>query len=272
MNGKNSKEITISVVCAFLLFSCLAVVFYVHKSRPFIKHQGVIAKIFGRAGQGRIALIIDDWGYHDGACSFLDDLDIPVAVSVLPKLTYSRFSAECARHYSKDVMLHLPLEPDHYSETYPDRYVISRSMSDQLIASVIADFLENVPYAQGANNHMGSKATRDPALMAMIFRELKARKLFFVDSYSSAHSVCEEVARRTKISFGKRDIFLDNVSSREYIENQFKKLADLSKKQGYAIGIAHARELTLTVIKEQSQILREQGFVFVSVNDLLKRN
>ncbi|MDD3374946.1 MAG: divergent polysaccharide deacetylase family protein [Candidatus Omnitrophica bacterium] len=266
MNEKQRNLLAIAS-CAFLIISSLGGLFYIYLNKPFEKHRPVIRKMFGRPDTGRIAIIIDDWGYNKN-CDFLKNIDIPIAISVLPNLPYSKLSAQCAHENNKEVMLHLPLEPHKFTEVYPPNYIITTNMDAKKIEQTIDDYLESVPYAEGINNHMGSKAVQDKAFMKIILRYLKNKKLFFVDSRVTSDSICKEAAAEVRIPFAQRDVFLDNLSNEEYIRNQIKKLANIAKKQGYAIGIAHNRPSTLKVIQEQSQKLKEQGFEFVTVKTL----
>lgn len=220
--------------------------------------------------QGRIAIIIDDWGYSLESCRALQEIKSPVAVAILPGLKHSKQIATCAHTNKKDVMLHLPMEPHQMSETYPENYIIETSMSRKKIQAILEKSLESVPFVTGVNNHMGSKVTENERAMKIIYGELSKRDLFFVDSFVTSKSICSDLAKKIDVRFARRDIFLDNENNRAYIEQQFKELAREAKQKGRAIAIGHDRRLTLQIIKEQTDILEKQGFRIVSVKDLLK--
>jgi len=218
---------------------------------------------------GKIALVIDDFGYSTKLCALLDDIAAPLAVSILPDLRLSAKIARRAQQSGKDVILHLPLEPYYTHDKYPDDYVIETSMRKEKIERILRNALTSVPGAVGINNHMGSKATEDRTTMAIIFDVLKNRRLFFVDSLVTNKSVCERLAGQMKVPFAKRDVFLDNTAERAYIEGQFAELAHKAREHGYALGVGHARQLTLQVIKEQIPFLEQQGFKFISIQDFI---
>lgn len=219
--------------------------------------------------RGFIAIIIDDWGYNDTAIDFLETIDIPVAIAVLPKLPFSKTIAQRAARNDKEVMLHLPLEPHYTADNYPKDYVIKGFMKPERIRKIIDESLATVPFAQGFNNHMGSKATENKELLKTVFAYFKEKNFFAVDSYVSEKSVCKKTATSLGMPFIKRDVFLDNVADRTMIEGEFAKLAHLAEKKGYAVGIGHARPLTLQMIKEQSRILQAKGFVFLTVREII---
>jgi polysaccharide deacetylase 2 family uncharacterized protein YibQ len=218
----------------------------------------------------KIAFILDDWGYRMSNCHYLKEIKAPLAVSVLPGLRHSNDIMKCADIYDKDVMLHLPLEPYHTADRYPDYYLITTTTPPDKVESLIDDSFKKMPLIVGVNNHMGSKATEDKPLMKLILKKIKKKGLFFVDSLTAHHSVCGPIADDIKLPFAKRDVFLDNVNTREAIEKQMIDLADKARHQGYAIAIGHDRQLTLQVLEDDIPILQKQGFQIVHVKDLLR--
>jgi polysaccharide deacetylase 2 family uncharacterized protein YibQ len=218
----------------------------------------------------RIAFVLDDWGYRMSNCHYLKEIKAPLAISVLPDLRHSTDIMKCASIYDKDIMLHLPLEPYHTADRYPDYYLITTTMPQAKVESLIDDTFKKMPLIVGVNNHMGSKATEDKALMKIVFKKIKKKGLFFIDSMTAHHSVCSALANEMNLPFAKRDVFLDNVNTREAIEKQMIDLAEKAKRQGYAIAIGHDRQLTMQVLKDDIPILEKQGFEIVHVKDLLR--
>ncbi len=238
-------------------------------------HGAVPKKTFTQrlpAGSGsKIAFIFDDWGYNTRNCRYLKEIKTPLAVSILPDLPHSTDIMKCAAIHNKDIMLHLPMEPYHNNDLYPDGYLITTKMSVTQVEKRLEEIFKKMPLIMGVNNHMGSKATEDEALMTIVFKKIRRKGLFFVDSMTAPHhSVCSELAEQMRIPFAKRDIFLDNINTREAIEKQIVVLARIARRQGYAIAIGHDRQLTLQIMQEEIPILQEQGFAIVHVKDLLR--
>lgn len=220
---------------------------------------------------GKIAIIVDDCGYNLQPCEYSASIKNPVTFSVLPDLKHSTDVAQCVHNNQKGVMLHLPMEPHFNNDHYPDDYIITTVMKKAKIENIIKHDLENIPFVDGVNNHMGSKATETSSLMAIVFDELKKRSLFFIDSLVTDKSVCSALAKTIQLPFTQRDVFLDNTNERSYIEGQFAQLAEIAKKKGHAIAIGHDRKLTLEIIKEQTELLESQGFQFVTARDLISK-
>jgi polysaccharide deacetylase 2 family uncharacterized protein YibQ len=220
-------------------------------------------------GAAKVVIILDDWGYSVKNCQYLKDIKEPLTVAVLPSLPHTNDVLQCAHEAGKEIMLHLPLEPQNNSDKYPEDYILTTSMLPTKVDRLLSDILDKMPYVEGVNNHMGSKATEDRRLMTTIFRQLKYRKLFFVDSRTASKSVCGALAKEMGLPFASRDVFLDNVNERAAIQTQLATLARIAKKRGWAVAIGHDRSLTLQVIQEQIALLKAQGIEFVTVKDII---
>lgn len=217
--------------------------------------------------KGKIAIVIDDWGYNLNNLALLRQIKYPLTVSVLPNLGYSKAIVQEAKRLKFEVILHLPMEPR--EKIRLEHNTIMTSMSEKTIRDIIAGDLDNIGYARGVSNHMGSKAAQDLRTMSAVFSELKKRGLYFLDSYVSAESVSFELAPKMGLAFIRRDVFLDNRQDAQYIRSQIHKLKTKAKIYGRAIGIGHARQLTLQVLKDIMPELEKEGYRFVFVSSLL---
>lgn len=218
--------------------------------------------------KGKIAIVIDDWGYNLNNLALLRQLNYPVTVSVLPNLSYSRIIAQEAKRLRFEVILHLPMEP--CEKIGLEHNTIMTSMSEKTIRDIIAGDLDNIGYARGVSNHMGSKAAQDLRTMSIVLSELQKRGLYFLDSYVSSKSVSFQLAHKTHLAFAKRDVFLDNRQDAQYIRSQIHKLKIEAGIYGQAIGIGHARQLTLQVLKDIMPGLKKEGYRFVFVSQLVR--
>ncbi len=217
----------------------------------------------------RVALVIDDWGYNLNNISLLRSLDIPITLAILPNLKYSKEIAKEDKFKNRQVILHMPMEPES-NFIRLEQHTITTDMSQGQITTIFNKALDSVPNARGVSNHMGSKLTADSKVMDMVLRLLKKKRLFFLDSVATDKSVCEAIASNLKMKFIKRDIFLDNINKINYIKGQLYQLVEIAKRRGYAVGTGHDRNKTLTAIKELIPELKDKvRFIFVS--ELAKR-
>ena len=287
---KTAIRATIILTLAFLLLAGIFLFFHKTKPEQPVKPKpAVVVKIskpvvvpvktkkpvvgdrIPSAKGAKIAFILDDWGYRMSNCHYLKEIKAPLAIAVLPNLRHTNDIMKCASVYDKDIMLHLPLEPYHNNDPYPDNYLITTKMSRATIEKIIGDTFKKMPLIIGVNNHMGSKATESKLLMKTVFKKIKEKGLFFVDSMTAPnHSVCGELADEMNLPFAQRNVFLDNIDTREAIEKQILDLAQKARRKGYAIAIGHDRPLTMQMLQEEIPILQKQGFEIVHVKDLLR--
>lgn len=217
----------------------------------------------------RVAILFDDAG---GSLQQLDDilaLGRPVTVTVLPGLRSSREVALRAEEAGLDVLLHLPLEPEDSKNPLGPGGVYT-TMSDAQIAQVMAEDLDTVPGAIGANNHEGSKATADERVMRAVLGTLKSRGLFFVDSVTSSRTVGMRLAAEMQIPTASRAIFLDNENKSEAIRTQLRRLITLAHGGKDIVAIGHANRLTPQVLKEILPEFDREDIALVTVSTLVK--
>ncbi len=218
---------------------------------------------------GKIAIVIDDFGYSFKARiqEFLD-LPQPITISVLPGLEYSELVARTAREAGRDVLIHMPMQPE--GNEFPrDSYMLMAGMKDQEIRTRLQKALKTVPNARGMNNHMGSLATSDEKLMKVVVAELKKTKLFFLDSKTSANSVACAVAKKAGLACASNDLFLDAFKEAPFIRSQINRLAELAARHGAAVGIGHPEQITLDALRAELPLLEKKGFQFVGVTELV---
>ena len=207
-----------------------------------------------------VAIIIDDIGYDRKMAEGFLELDVPLTFSVLPEGTFNHSIIDQALKKEVEIMLHLPMEPGNYPSVNPGPGALLSSMKpDELIAQLNAN-LDRVPNVKGVNNHMGSKLTASSEQMRQIFTILKKRDLFFVDSRTSADTLCRPSAELLHLPFAERDVFIDHEQTRAFVRKQLKLLIKRAKRQGYAIGIAHPHPITLEVLKEMLPELKKAVF------------
>ena len=61
--------------------------------------------------KGKIAIVLDDWGYNLNNLKTLKKIRYPITASILPNLSYSKALAGELHKRSIEIILHLPMEP-----------------------------------------------------------------------------------------------------------------------------------------------------------------
>lgn len=234
----------------------------------FFKRRRAYSAAPKKAG-ARLAIVIDDCGYNINNRGTLFEIDSPMTVSILPNLPYSAEMAREAGAHNFEVILHLPLEP-HNEGLSLEKWTLMVDMPPQEANGILVKAIEGIPGLKGVSNHMGSKATEDREFMKGIFVELKKRKLYFLDNLVTDESVCRDLAAEMGVPAIARSVFLDNKADENYIEKQVLSAARLAERNGWAVAIGHDRPNTIKVLSETVPRLKEAGFKFVHVSELVK--
>jgi len=205
-----------------------------------------------------VAIIIDDLGYDKKIALKLSKLNAKLTFSILPYSPFQKSIARLSREKGFGVMLHLPMEPLEYPDVDPGPGTLLTSMTPDQLTRQLEKDLDAVPYIRGVNNHMGSKMTAESSQMYQIFSILKKRGLYFVDSRTTAETLCKPSARLFQIPFAQRDIFLDHLVEAQFIRKQLKELVRIAQRNGYAVGIGHPHSLTYQVLHEMLPDLQKK--------------
>ena len=216
-----------------------------------------------------LALVIDDLGRSLGDVERLAALEVPISYAVLPYESRTGEVAAALERRGAEVLLHLPMQGQDGADPGPG--ALTLTMDDGSKRDAVRRALAAVPGASGVNNHMGSVLTADPPAMRLVLGELAGRGLFFLDSRTTASSVGYAAARELGVPAAERDVFLDGDLRAAAIRYQFRRLLELARREGSAIGIGHPHAATLRVLREEVPLAVEAGYRFVAVGDLVDR-
>lgn len=225
----------------------------------------------GHVSRPAVAVIIDDLGPAKRAGIRAVALRGPIAVAILPHTRHGPLLAELAHLRAKEVLLHLPLQPED-TNWRPDRGAIGLAAGREELASILMHNLGSLPHVSGVSNHKGSLFTRQHLQMGWLMAELRSRRgLFFVDSYTVAESVGLEVAHQFAVPALKRDVFLDTDPAPQAIIAQFERLKSVAKENGHAVAIGHPYPATLDLLEAEIPKLPQEGYDLISVSEMLAR-
>lgn len=221
--------------------------------------------VIGRAAQ--LAIIIDDIGYSAALGRRAADLEGEVTLAVLPFTPHSIELAERAYARGKELILHAPMSNDHGQAI--EQGALLSGMSYEDFQRTLNEMLVQVPHISGLNNHMGSRLTRERQPMDWLMQELARRRLYFVDSRTTAKTLALQTAQQYRIPSARRDVFLDNQRDTDHIRAQLRKALVLARAQGQAIAIGHPYPETLSVLEQIRPLLAEYQVELVKVSVLI---
>ncbi|MDX8389811.1 MAG: divergent polysaccharide deacetylase family protein [Mariprofundaceae bacterium] len=199
-----------------------------------------------------IAIIIDDMGRDRDATRRILALPYPVALSILPDEPHAVFTAKATKGAGKDVMLHLPMEPEngHYSHRMNSSF-LRVSMPPWQQKKLLLNALNTIPYVIGINNHMGSKLTAHRPSMRNVMQVLKQKDLFFIDSRTTKETVAAIEAERIGIRWNRRHIFLDHIVDANAIRRSWKQAVKRHRQGESVIVIGHPHPETLYFLEHE---------------------
>jgi hypothetical protein len=227
--------------------------------------KAVLKKIGKESFKGKISIIIDDVGYDEKLALKFVQLNIPLAFSCLPYACHTKGVAKKLHKMGYTVMLHMPCEPIHkpFYGLGPGALFVDASKEE--IIKRLEKAYQNVPFAEGLNIHEGSKFSQRIDKMDIMMQFLKKKSLFFVDSFTTSHSVGYLEAEYEEIPFAKRDIFLDNIKDISYIKEQLNKALHIARKKGQVIAIAHCNKVTYKALEQSIDSLNKSNIQVVDI-------
>ena len=217
----------------------------------------------------KLAIILDDMGYDRAAADAALTLSFPITLSVIPHLPLSTEVAEEAYRRGDQVLLHLPMEAE-ADEAKAEPIELRVGMKADQVERDLDGMLDTVPHAVGVNNHQGSRATADAALMAELMPALRRRGLFFIDSRTTAATVAHDTAEKAGVRSASRKVFLDDMPKRDAILAQLDLAARDAERDGFAIAIGHPHPETIAALVEAAPRLEARGVRFVFVSQVVQ--
>lgn len=218
-----------------------------------------------------IAIIIDDLGHNLRAGERVTSFNWPITCSILPARPYSAHLAKQAHQNGKEIMVHLPMQASKAQRL--GHGALTMGMNKREFVQAVNTSIDAIPFASGINNHMGSLLTRHAQHMDLLMQTIANRDdyLYFVDSKTTASTVARQAASDYYIPSLMRDVFLDaNAHDEEFVRNQFKRLIEISKQQGYALAIGHPYDTTMSVLDQELSKLSQQDIQLVQVSKLIE--
>ena len=219
-------------------------------------------------GTARLAIILDDLGSDRAAADSVFALPYPLTISVLPNHAHSLEIAEEAHRRGYEVMVHLPMQA--VGKETPEAQELHPGMPADDIPVLFGQMIKSVPNATGVNNHQGSEATADPALMEELMPVLQKWNLFYVDSRTTAATVAYDTAQRLGVRSAFRNVpFLDDVQEVSAVRKQIELALRGAKEKGEAIAIGHPHRATLEALSEVLPQAEARGVHLVYASNLV---
>ncbi|WP_348633936.1 divergent polysaccharide deacetylase family protein [Shewanella sp. WXL01] len=216
-----------------------------------------------------LAIIIDDIGYRQTDKAVLS-LDPSITLAVLPHTPLGKTLAQQGYNNGHEIMLHIPMQSLDGRKLGPGG--LTNQMNERQIKQTVIDAVEDIPFAKGVNNHMGSFFTQLSTPMKWVMQSLKQKNLYFVDSVTTKFSKATAQAETAGVPLLYRQVFLDNDKRYSALDKQFRLAIDQAKQLGQVILIGHPYPETVSYLKKNMNLLTQNGVRLVSASSLYDAN
>jgi polysaccharide deacetylase 2 family uncharacterized protein YibQ len=218
------------------------------------------------AGTPAVAIVIDDLGTNVARAREAIALPGAVALAFLPYPDSTAVLAREAGRAGHEVLVHVPMQAIGNQDPGPMALASTLPAAENIRRLTWA--LERVPGFIGINNHEGSRFTSDREALMPVMEALAARRAFFFDSRTTADSQVVATARAAGVASAARDIFLDDIATREGIDAQLRALENRARLNGVAIAIGHPHVLTLAAVADWAA--HKQGFRLATLGEAIR--
>jgi len=214
---------------------------------------------------GRVALLVGGLGISQSATAeAIAKLPPAVTLALAPYGTDLERTVAQAREAGHEVMLQVPMEPFDYPDNDPGPHTLLLGAKPQDNMERLHWVMGRFPGYTGLVNFMGAKLTSDDAAMAPILNEVASRGLVFLDDGSSSRSVIGRADRPAPTA--RASLVVDTVPRPDAIDRELRRLEELAREGGLAIGTASALPVTIDRISRWAKSLEGKGILLVPVS------
>lgn len=221
-----------------------------------------------------IAVILDDVGVHVENSENALSLPAEITFAFLPYGRGTADQAHRAKAKGHEIMVHIPMQPlPHKDGKAADPGPLALTLNhtaDELVELTRMNIENLLPYAVGANNHMGSAFTASKAGMRAVLEVLNEETLLFVDSLTTPDSTAHTAAQGLDLPILVRDTFLDHENSRRFIDKALAQTERIAAEKGYAIAIGHPYPNTVAALKDWVKTLKQKNIRIVPISHVVQ--
>ncbi|WP_346432595.1 divergent polysaccharide deacetylase family protein [Pseudohoeflea coraliihabitans] len=226
----------------------------------------IYARPWSGARGTRIAILIGGLG--------LSQTGTQHALQVLPEEITVAFAAngnslqrwmQQARRDGREIMLQVPFEPFDYPRNNPGRGTLTVDAGAERNLADLHGAMARITNYTGITNFMGGRFLASPEAMAPVMDDLAGRGLMFLDDGTAAQSLADSFAQRLAIPFAAADLVIDTSRQRGDILAQLDTLERIARRNGTAIGVGSAFEITVDTVASWTNEAKARGIEIVGV-------
>lgn len=171
-----------------------------------------------------------------------------------------------ARREGHEILLQIPFEPFDYPANDPGPGTLTVAAGAERNLADLHQAMARITNYTGITNFMGGRFLSDPEALEPIMRDIARRGIMFVDDGTSAQSLVDQFAKTLGIPFAASDMVLDARQERGYILGKLDDLERTARRNGAAVGVASAFEVSVDAIAAWANEAKARGIEIVSIS------
>ncbi len=173
-----------------------------------------------------------------------------------------------ARREGHEVLLQVPFEPFDYPNNDPGPHTLLVADGPQQNLADLHWAMGRLTNYTGIMNFMGGRFLSDPAATEALMRELAKRGVLFLDDGTSARTVTDSVARAVGVPYAEGNMVIDHALNREEILKRLDDVERMADRQGSAVAIASAFDISVDAIADWANEAKARGIEIVAISAL----
>jgi polysaccharide deacetylase 2 family uncharacterized protein YibQ len=176
---------------------------------------------------------------------------------------------QAARRGGHELLLQVPMEPFNYPSNDSGPHTLT-------VGDTEAKMMDNLHYAMGRitnytgiMNYMGGRFMADADAMEPVMRDIAKRGLLFLDDGTAAQSLTPTLAPALGVPYATADMQIDGELERGAILKKLDALENLARREGTAIGVASAFDVSVDAITTWVNEAKARGIEIVGVSALV---
>ena len=171
-----------------------------------------------------------------------------------------------ARRQGHEILLQVPFEPFNYPANDPGAGTLTVDAGAEANLADLHTAMARITNYTGITNFMGGRFLADPDALEPVMRDLAGRGIMFLDDGTSARSLTGQFAKTLGMPFAASDMVLDATQERGYILAKLDDLERIARRNGIAIGVASAFEVSVDAIATWAEEAKARGIEIVSAS------
>ncbi len=220
----------------------------------------------------RIAIVITALGLSSAATNTaIQALPGAVTLAFAPYADRLGEWIRLARAAGHEVLINVPMEPVDYPNYDPGPQTLLTSLTPEENRQRLIWTLSRVTGYVGVVDFMGSRFTMSRKHLLPVLDALNRRGLIFLDSRTAPRSQVGPIAREVGLPWAENSRLIDELASREKIDERLKQLEGLAKKKHFAIGMGSPYPVTLERLAAWIPGLKKRGIALAPITAMISR-